>query len=195
MKTELLSADYLWWVLSSMRVFGVNSPHKYIRLFAWSVALGCMGCVSDAIAAMPSAPFTTEQERCIVPAGKFHEVNPHILRAILRVESSLRPNTVTRNANGTLDVGMGGMNSSHFRELSKFGIAPEHLLDACVATYVAAWHLKKNVNKFGNTWFGVAAYHSVTPYFNQRYQVMLYNELVESGTVQGSMLRVPPLNK
>ncbi len=105
-------------------------------------------------AAITPAPFTTEQERCIVPAGEFHQVNPHILRAILRVESSLRPDTVTRNTNGTLDVGMGGMNSSHFKELAKFGIAPEHLLDACVATYVAAWHLKKNVMKFGNTWFG-----------------------------------------
>lgn len=151
--------------------------------------------LSSAHATKIPEPFSTEQERCIVPAAEFHLVNPHILRAILRVESSLKPNTVTRNENGTMDVGMGGMNSSNFRELSRFGIAPEHLLDACVATYVAAWHLKKNVNKFGNTWFGVAAYHSVTPYFNHRYQTMLYNELVKSGTVHGSVLTVPPLKK
>ena len=86
-------------------------------------------------------PFSTDEERCIIPAAQFHQVNAHVLRAILRVETSLRPATVTRNTNGTVDVGMGGMNSSNFRELAKHGIAPEHLLDACVATYVAAWHL------------------------------------------------------
>ena len=172
----------------------VNLLSSCLKSLVLVVALAGIG-LSTAYATKIPEPFSTEQERCIVPAAEFHQVNPHILRAILRVESSLRPNTVTRNTNGTLDVGMGGMNSSHFRELAKYGIAPEHLLDACVATYVAAWHLKKNVDKFGNTWFGVAAYHSATPYFNERYQAMLYNELVKSGTVQGSMLAVPPLKK
>ncbi len=176
-----------------MRVLGMKTPIIYLKSFDLLVTFVCLNFTIQANATNTTAPFTTEQERCIIPAADFHQVNPHILRAILRVESSLKPNTVTRNDNGTMDVGMGGMNSSHFRELSKFGIAPDHLLDACVATYVAAWHLKKNVTKFGNTWFGVAAYHSVTPYFNQRYQVMLYNELIKSGTVEGSMMRVPPL--
>jgi hypothetical protein len=58
---------------------------------------------------------------------------------------------VTRNANGSLDVGMGGMNSSNFQELAKFGGNPQHLLDACVASYVAAWHLKSKITKYGNT--------------------------------------------
>jgi hypothetical protein len=41
----------------------------------------------------------------------------------------------------------------------------------------------------------VASYHSATPYYNHRYQAMLYNELVKSGAVQGGLLRVPPLRK
>jgi hypothetical protein len=88
---------------------------------------------------------------------------------------------------------MGAMNSSNFGELSKFGLAPEHLLDACIASYVAAWHLKRNMTRYGNTWFGVAAYHSVTPYFNHRYQALLHNELVNSGSLEGALLSIPPL--
>jgi hypothetical protein len=139
--------------------------------------------------------FSSAAERCIIPAAEFHHVNGFVLRAILRVESGLKPNTITRNANGTLDVGMGGMNSSHFQELLNHGIAPAHLLDACVATYVAAWHLKKNLSQHGNTWFGVAAYHSTTPYFNARYQILVYNELVKSGAITGQLRAVPPLTR
>ena len=88
---------------------------------------------------------------------------------------------------------MGGMNSSNFQELAKFGVNPQHLLDACVASYVAAWHLKSKITKYGNTWFGVAAHHSATPYFNHRYQIMIDNELVKSGHLEGPALNMPPL--
>lgn len=141
----------------------------------------------------PPPPYTTEPERCIIPAAYYHGVNHAILRAILKVESNLNPQAVGKNDNGTQDVGIGQMNSMHFKELSKFGIAPEHLKDACVGTYVAAWHLKKGIAKHGNTWFAVARYHSATPYFNNRYQILLNNELVKSGVIHGKQLPVPPL--
>jgi hypothetical protein len=35
--------------------------------------------------------------------------------------------------------------------------------------------------RHGNTWFGVAAYHSATPVHNQRYQALLKQELMRSG--------------
>ncbi len=108
-------------------------------------------------------------------------------------ESGMNPLVINQNKNGTIDVGLGGMNSSHFSEIAKFGIAPEHLLDECVATYVTAWQLKKGINQFGNTWFGVAAYHSTTPYFNNRYQVLLFNQLVSDHVLPGPKLIVPRL--
>jgi hypothetical protein len=169
-----------------------HSPLSLARLITWILLLWVVDLAHGQAPQTPRA-FSTEQERCIVPAAQFHQVNHDVLRAILRVETRLNPGTVTRNTNGTLDVGMGGMNSSNFPELAKHGVAPEHLLDACVASYVAAWHLKKNIAKYGNTWFGVAAYHSTTPYFNRRYQALLYNELVKSGTLEGALLPVPPL--
>ena len=140
-----------------------------------------------------AAMFTSEAERCILPASQHHTVNPYILRAILKVESNLKPGAVGKNDNGTLDVGIGQMNSIHFRELGRHGVRPGDLKDACIGTYVAAWHLSKEIAKHGNTWFGIAAYHSATPYFNRRYQILLSNELIRSGVMQGKILPVPTL--
>lgn len=118
---------------------------------------------------------------CLLPAAQRHGVNPHILRAILQVESGMRPHVVSRNRNGSMDVGMAQINSIHFRELAQWGITPERLLDPCVATHVAAWHLKRVMLHHGNTWFGVAAYHSTTPVHNKRYQALLRQELARAG--------------
>ncbi|WP_158270183.1 lytic transglycosylase domain-containing protein [Limnohabitans sp. T6-20] len=129
-------------------------------------------------------PFTSPAERCIVPAAQKHGLNPQILRAILQVESSMRPDVVQRNANGSVDVGMAQINSIHFPELSQWGITPQKLLDPCVATHVAAWHLKRGLVRHGNTWFGVAAYHSVTPEHNARYQGLVRQELMRVGALR-----------
>lgn len=140
-------------------------------------------------------PFSTEVERCILPASQFHGVNHFVLRSILKIESGLKPGAVGKNRNGTVDVGIGQMNSMHFRELARYGIAPEQLKDACVGTYVAAWHLSKTIARYGNTWAGIAAYHSATPYFNARYQALLNNEMVKSGLLDGPSMPVPPLTR
>ena len=131
--------------------------------------------------------------RCIGAAATYHQVNADILRAVLRVESAMRPATVAHNSNGSVDVGMAGTNSIHFAELKRHGIQPANLLDACVSTYVAAWQLRRHMVKHGYTWEAVAKYHSGTPYFNWRYQVMLYNELVRLGVLTGPIRAVPPV--
>ena len=140
-------------------------------------------------------PFTTEVERCIVPASQFHQVNHFVLRAILLVESGLNPRAIGRNGNGTVDVGIGQINSMHFEELARHGLASAHLRDACVGTYVAAWHLRKMITRYGNTMFAIAAYHSTTPYFNQRYQTLISNELIRSGAMQGNLKPVPSITR
>ena len=116
-------------------------------------------------------------ERCIPAAAQHHRIDPRLLRAVLKVESDLRPWALGRNANGTLDMGMAQINSIHLPELARHGIQSQHLFDPCVASYVAAWLLRKNIDRHGLTWFGVAAYHSLTPEHNQRYQGLLMNAL------------------
>lgn len=130
---------------------------------------------------------------CVEPAAAYHQVNPSILRAILGVESSMRPGAVNRNPNGTLDLGIGQINTIHLRELGKFGIGPKHLLDACIGTYVAAWHLAKQYKTYGNTWYAIGAYHSTSAIYNQRYQQLVFNKLVDMGVYAGPKRYVPPL--
>lgn len=157
-----------------------------------SYVLAAFAVAAAAARAQP-APFSGPQERCILPAASYHQVNAYVLRAILRVESGLNPGAIQRNANGSFDLGIGQMNSMHFGELARHGIAPGHLLDGCIATYVAAWHLGGIIRRHGNSWSSIARYHSATPYFNHRYQVLLTNELIRSGVLRGAPQPVPPL--
>ena len=111
----------------------------------------------------------------------------------MKVESSGNPLAINRNKNGTVDVGIGQVNSMHFKELATFGIAPEQLFDACSGIYTTAWHLSKQIQKYGNTWFAIGAYHSTTPYFNTRYQALINNAMVDLGYVDWPKVRVPPM--
>ena len=130
---------------------------------------------------------------CIAPAANFHAVNPYVLRSILNIEAGKKPSTISRNSDGSIDVGAGGINSKNFVELAKWGITPNHLLDPCISTYVSAWILSKKIRKYGNTWEGIATYHSTTPYYNRRYQILLQNDLVRLGVIEGQLTQPPPL--
>jgi soluble lytic murein transglycosylase-like protein len=131
-----------------------------------------------------------EPAPCVMPAAQYHGVNPWVLRAILKVESDFNPDAVNRNPNGTVDVGMGQINSIHFSELAAWGIAPANLMDGCVATYVAAWQLSRQVRKHGNSWFGIASYHSTSPCENARYAALLWNVLLSWEVVSGPRMHV-----
>ena len=118
---------------------------------------------------------------CVEEAAAFHKVNAMVLRAIVYHESRGNPLTVVRNTNDTVDVGLGGLNSVHFSELGRYGIAPDHLLDGCVNVYVVAWHLSKQVKQYGNTWTAVGTYHSKTPQHRDRYSNEIYKVLKSWG--------------
>lgn len=120
---------------------------------------------------------------CFDSAASYHGVNPLILRAIAAVESHSNPQAIHRNANGTLDIGELQINSIHLRELATFGIRAQDLLNECVNVYVAAWHLKKQVVAFGNTWEAVGAYHSRNPRLRDEYAGLVRAKLVKWGLV------------
>lgn len=136
---------------------------------------------SDATVAIgPKQP-----DDCVTQAATYHSVSPWIVRAIIQVESSFNQNAMNKNNNGTVDVGIAQINSMHFKELRRHGIAPRDLMNGCISSYVAAWHLRKQINAYGNTWFAVGAYHSATPCFNQRYTGLVWNVLLKWGVVNG----------
>ena len=61
---------------------------------------------------------------------------------------------------GTVDIGLMQINSSHLPWLSKYGIAREHLLDACTNVHVGAYLLAENMQRYGDTWEAVGAYNA-----------------------------------
>lgn len=136
----------------------------------------------------PSQP---EIERCIGLAAETHGVNREILTSIIAVESNFNPIAVNKsNANGSIDIGATQTNSQHFKELARWGIEPGHLYDFCLSTFVGAWLYRAAVQRFGNTWFAVGAYHSTTPQFNVRYQALIWNNLVSRGVVAGNKIHL-----
>lgn len=164
-------------------IFFALKPGALTALCVWALLLGhskAMGQTPSKARAL-SPPVS---ERCLLPAAQRHGVNPKILKAILQVESGMRANVVHHNRNGTMDVGMAQINSIHFPELAQWGITPSQLMDPCVATHVAAWHLKRSLLRHGNSWFGVAAYHSATPEHNARYQELIRREMARTGSLR-----------
>ncbi len=109
-----------------------------------------------AVAALPA------RADCIADAAARHQVNADVLRAIGWQESRLQPAAIGRNANGSVDVGAFQINSVHLGELRGFGIDRAALADGCVSADVAAWHYRRQVERLGNGWQAVGAYHSRT---------------------------------
>lgn len=106
---------------------------------------------------------------CFDQAAEYHQVNADVLRAIAIKEStSCRP-VVTHNRNNSIDVGCMGINSIHFEELARYGIYPQDLLDQCKSIFVGAWHLKRKIRKYGETWTAVGAYHNEKPEIRDPY--------------------------
>ncbi len=101
---------------------------------------------------------------CIADAAARHGVNGDVLRAIGWQESRLQATALGRNANGTTDVGAFQINSIHLPELARLGIDRGALGDGCVSAEVAAWHYRRQVDRLGDTWSAVGAYHSGTPW-------------------------------
>ena len=42
-------------------------------------------------------------------------------------------------------------------------------MEPCKSVYIAAWHLRRKMDKYGNTWQAVGAYHSETPALRDKY--------------------------
>jgi len=143
---------------------------------------GLAVCLALAACTTPSLALAD----CFDDAAQYHQVNPWILRAIAARESGFRPATVSRNTNGTVDIGMFGTNSVHLSELARYGISQNDLLDGCKATYVGGWRLGKMVKKYGNSWLAVGAYHSETPTYRDRYAALI-RQIIDFWIAQGIM--------
>jgi len=135
----------------------------FLRLFA--IGFGAL------LAAAPA------HADCFDEAAKYQKVNPLILRAIAWQESHNQPDAMNKNANGSTDYGLMQINSVHLGQLAQYGISTTTLMQPCKSVYIAAWHLRQKMNKHGNTWQAVGAYHSETPSLRDQYSRQIINIL------------------
>lgn len=106
---------------------------------------------------------------CFEAAAVYHQVHPMILRAIAWHESRFRADAIHQNENQSIDMGLMQINSVHLPELKRYGIDARTLQDGCASVYIGAWHLRRKIARYGNTWEAVGAYHSETPALRDRY--------------------------
>lgn len=112
---------------------------------------------------------------CWDEAGKFHRVDPWLLRSIAKVESGFNPDAIGKNTNGTYDIGMMQINNKVWLPiLKKKGITEQMLKDPCLSVYVGAWILRQNIDTYGWTARGIGAYNSRTPAKNIAYAKKVY---------------------
>ncbi|WP_408582419.1 lytic transglycosylase domain-containing protein [Paraburkholderia atlantica] len=125
-----------------------------------------MNCVVF-VCGLAAAPFA--RANCFDDAAAYQHVNPLILRAIAWQESHNRADAMHVNANGSVDYGLMQINTIHLPALARYGIGKDALMSPCKSVYIAAWQLRRQMIKYGNTWAAVGAYHSATPALRDEY--------------------------
>ncbi|AOY97708.1 lytic transglycosylase (plasmid) [Cupriavidus sp. USMAA2-4] len=114
---------------------------------------------------------------CLDDAAKFHGVSPLLLRGVAQWESRMNPTAVHRNKDGSEDIGLMQINSSHLPQLARWGISRAMLFDACVSAYVGAWILRDNIDRHGATWTAVGAYNARSDVKRMEYARHIYDTL------------------
>jgi hypothetical protein len=142
-----------------------GSAHRARRRLASRVRVCALGA---AIVCGPGVVLTA-RANCFDDAAAYQHVNPLILRAIAWQESRNQPGATHLNANGSTDYGVMQINSIHLVALSRYGIARDALMSPCKNIYIAAWQLRRQIVKYGNTWAAIGAYHSATPALRDGY--------------------------
>jgi len=98
---------------------------------------------------------------CWTQAGQQYNIDPLLLYSIAKVESSLNPKAINHNRNGTYDIGLMQINSSHLPRLMKVGVTKDRLIsEPCTSVMAAAQILSTFIGKHGYTWEAVGAYNA-----------------------------------
>jgi soluble lytic murein transglycosylase-like protein len=120
---------------------------------------------------------TTPALACWDEAAQRYGVNPAMLVAIARTESSMNPAAINRNRDGSYDLGLMQINSRWFPLLSRYGIGEQQFHDPCTSIHVGAWILSQNMQRLGNSWDAVGAYNSSRPVQRAAYAQRVYRNL------------------
>lgn len=106
---------------------------------------------------------------CINEAAIEYHVSAKLLITLLQVERG-KIGQLTRNKNGSYDIGPAQINSSWLPELNAHGITQAQVqFDPCINIKVAAWITAKAIASENNLLTGIGDYHSHTKLYNQSY--------------------------
>ena len=99
---------------------------------------------------------------CWDQAASYYGLDPWLLFAVAKVESSFNANAINQNkdAKKSTDYGLMQINTFWLPHLLKVGIQKEHLFDPCTSIFVGAWVMKSNIDRFGYNVDGIGAYNS-----------------------------------
>lgn len=128
---------------------------------------------------------------CFEEAGERYGLNPSLLKAIAKVESSFNPVALNFNKNGTVDYGLMQINSSWKKTLGE-DLWQAVLFNPCTNVMVGGWVLAMCVHEHGYNWIAVGCYHS--PEFARRvdYTSKVYHALVNSLADEASRFNKRP---
>lgn len=100
---------------------------------------------------------------CWDRAGRMFNIAPDLLYAIAQQESGLKPDAVGRNRDGSRDLGLMQINSTHLPRLRQLGVTEPQLMgDACLSVVVGASILAEMMKRYGYSWEAVGAYNAGT---------------------------------
>lgn len=116
--------------------------------------------------ALLSATARADDDYCFDQAARTWGVDGDVLRAIAWRESRFMPWKVRTNRDGSTDYGLMQINS---RNLPSLGLDSDAVMDPCQNILAGAQLYRRQVDRWGNTWDAVGAYHSTTPALRQRY--------------------------
>lgn len=111
---------------------------------------------------------------CLLTAANLYQLDYPLLHAIYAVEGGV-DGAVSRNTNGTVDIGRMQINSLWLGVIAEqAGVSQATAYqklkhDACYNARFAAWILKTEQVRTGDYWQGVGHYHSRTPRLRDRY--------------------------
>ncbi len=112
---------------------------------------------------------------CIFAASNTYAVPHTVILGVMHVEGG-KAGTVSKNTNGTADLGPMQINTIWIPELSRHWNVPEATAtrlvrdNPCVNIGVGAWILRTKMDQTGSLSKGIAYYHSATPGIGTRYR-------------------------
>lgn len=155
-----------------------------IRAIA-SIAAVVLTCVVSN-AAQAATALNPESVVCIRAAARYYHrpTDPVSYQGLVDLVTAIRLaeggaiGRVSRNKNGSFDIGPMQINSTHLPLLSRFGISYDALLNNnCQNIFVGTWILHNELRSTPALWSAIGNYNSRTPSYNAQYQRRVWQKL------------------